>query len=165
MKIRTALRSLVVMLTALSVVAASAAYTKSFAATVAFQDTGVAYCLVNAYRMEHNLHVRKKSKKLRMLKRDSKLEAIARVRAEEMAMTGQFSHTRPNGKSGLSLIKGHKAKGENIAKGQTSCEQVSAEWFASPGHRKNMLRRNFRKVGIASCTYNGVTYWAEVFSS
>ena len=82
-----------------------------------------------------------------------------------MAKTGKFSHTRPNGKSGLTLIKGNKAKGENIAMGQKTCAQVSKAWYNSKGHRANMLRKNFKKVGIACYEYNGVTYWAQVFSS
>lgn len=135
------------------------------AAQPVFHDTTAAYNMLNAYRMEHNQYIIKKSKKLKALRRDRRLDAIAKIRAEEMALTGVFSHTRPNGKSGLRLIKGRKARGENIAMGQTSCEQVSAEWYASPDHRANMLRRKFRKVGLAACTYNGVTYWVQIFSS
>ena len=120
------------------------------------QNTKAAYKQLNKYR---------KAKHRKALKRDKKLEKIALQRAKEMAHTGKFSHTRPNGKSGLTLIKGRKAKGENIAMGQKTCSQVSTAWYNSAGHRKNMLRKNFKKVGIAGYTYNGVTYWAQVFSS
>ena len=120
------------------------------------QNTKAAYKQLNKYR---------KAKNRKALKRDKKLEKIALQRAKEMAETGKFSHTRPNGKSGLTLIKGRKAKGENIAMGQKTCDQVSTAWYNSAGHRKNMLRKNFKKVGIAGYTYNGVTYWAQVFSS
>ena len=82
-----------------------------------------------------------------------------------MAKSGKFSHTRPNGKSGLTLIKGNLHKGENIAKGQKNCKDVSVAWYKSTGHRTNMLRKQFKKVGIACYEYNGVTYWAQVFSS
>ena len=129
-----------------------------------FVNTAAAYQELNVCRSLYNQTVNE-SKHIKMLKRDSKLEKIAMTRAQEMAETGAFSHTRPNGKSGLSLIKGNKAKGENLAKGQTTCEEVTAAWYASPEHRKNMLRKNFTKVGIAGYTVNGVTYWAQVFSS
>ena len=124
-------------------------------------NTSAAYTELNKLR---------KSKKLKALKRDANLEKIAKIRAEEMAKSGKFSHTRPNGKSGLTLIKGNKAKGENIAKGQTSCAQVIKAWYNSKGHRDNMLSGNkaskkFKKVGIACYEYNGVTYWAQVFSN
>ena len=103
-------------------------------------------------------------KKNYTLKKDASLEKIAKVRAEEMAKSGKFSHTRPNGKSGLTLIPGNVAKGENIAMGQKTCKQVSQAWYASPGHKKNMLRYNFTRVGIACYEYKGVTYWAQVFA-
>lgn len=124
-------------------------------------NTSAAYTELNKLR---------KAKKLKALKRDANLEKIAKIRAEEMAKSGKFSHTRPNGKSGLTLIKGNKAKGENIAKGQTTCAQVTKAWYNSKGHRDNMLAGNkaskkFTKVGIACYEYNGVTYWAQVFSN
>lgn len=124
-----------------------------------WEDTADCYTELNKYRKARH------SKKIRSLKRDKRLEKVAMARAKEMAESGKFSHTRPNGKSALTLIKGRKAKGENIAKGQTSAAEVTADWYASPSHRKNMLRKNFKKVGIAAYTYKGVTYWAEEFSS
>ena len=119
-------------------------------------NTSQAYTYLNNYR---------KKAKLGKLKKDKKLEKIAKTRAKEMAVNNKFSHTRPNGKSGLTLIKGNKWKGENIAKGQTTCSQVSQGWYNSPGHRANMLRKQFKKVGIACYKYNGVTYWAQCFSN
>ena len=99
------------------------------------------------------------------LKKDANLENIAKIRAKEMATTGKFSHTRPNGKSGLTLIKGNIYKGENIAMGQKTTSAVSKAWYNSAGHRKNMLKKQYKKVGIAGYEYNGVIYWAQVFSS
>ena len=119
-------------------------------------NTDEAYTELNRYR---------KAKGLKALKKDAGLERIARIRAEEMAKTGKCSHTRPNGKSGLTLIKGRKHKGENIAMGQKTCAQVSKAWYGSKSHRDNMLRKPFKKVGIACYEYNGVTYWAQAYSS
>ena len=97
------------------------------------------------------------------LKRNAALEKIAKIRAKEIVR--KFSHTRPNGKSGLSMIRGNVYKGENIAMGYRSCREVSNAWYRSPGHRKNMIKKQYRKVGIAGFKYNGVIYWVEVFSS
>lgn len=125
-------------------------------------NTSEAYTYLNNYR---------KSAKVATLKKSTALENIAKTRAKEMAEKNKFSHTRPNGQSGLTLITtksvGHTvtAKGENIAEGQTSCKQVSTSWYKSTGHRANMLRKNFKYVGIACYKYNGVTYWAQVFSN
>lgn len=105
---------------------------------------------------------RKKGKKL---KKDAKLEKIAKLRAKEIAVSGKFSHTRPNGKSSLTLIKGNKHKGENIAMGRFNAKSVTEAWYNSKGHRQNMVRKQFKKVGIASCRYKGNTYWVQIFSS
>ena len=119
-----------------------------------------------AKKTKKNKQIKKINKTYKTtLKRDANLEKIAKIRAEEMAKSGKFSHTRPNGQSGLTLIKGNIYKGENIAMGQTTCDQVSTAWFKSPGHKKNMLKQQYTKVGIAGFEYNGVIYWAQVFSS
>lgn len=118
--------------------------------------TGAAYTALNKYR---------KKAKLSALKKNNNLEKIAKIRAKEMAVYGKFSHTRPNGKSALTLIKGSGYKGENIARGQKSCVAVSEAWYKSPGHRANMLHKKYRKAGIACYRYKGVNYWVQVFSS
>ena len=124
--------------------------------TSKFVSAAGCYAPLNNYR---------KSANAKALKKDANLENIAKIRAKEMALTGKFSHTRPNGKSGLTLIKGNIYKGENIAMGQKTCSQVTVAWYKSAGHRKNMLKKQYKKVGIAGYEYNGVIYWAQVFSS
>ena len=153
-----------ILLIALSTVSVSAASSNTAKAKGKSVNVTESYKLLNNYRSQYN-KTHKKSQKLPTLKRDKNLEKIALQRAKEMAETGKFSHTRPNGQRGISLIKGNKAKGENIARGQKTCKEVSKAWYASPGHRQNMLRKKFKKVGIAGYTLNGVTYWAQVYSS
>ena len=126
------------------------------AAPAKFVSAAGCYTQLNNYR---------KGARVGSLKRDANLENIAKIRAKEMAEKNKFSHTRPNGKSGLTLIKGNVYKGENIAMGQKTCAQVSSAWFKSPGHKKNMIKKQYKKVGIAAYQYNGVIYWAQVFSS
>ncbi|MGY9049442.1 MAG: CAP domain-containing protein, partial [Rhodobacterales bacterium] len=43
---------------------------------------------------------------------------------------------------------------ENIAKGQKSLEAVMAGWAGSPGHRRNMLKRDVRVFGLARAKGN-----------
>lgn len=145
-----------IMVMTVATVSASAASTTKKATSAKFVNTNAAYAKLNNYRKEA---------KVAALKRDAGLEKIARIRAEEIAKYKKFSHTRPNGKSGLTLIKGNLHKGENIAMGQKDCASVSRAWYNSPGHRANMLRKPFKKVGIACYEYNGVKYWAQMFSS
>jgi len=124
--------------------------------TARWVKTKGAYSELNRYR---------KKAKVKVIKKDLGLEKIAKIRAKEMAKYNKFSHTRPNGKSGLSLIKGNVYKGENIAVGFRTCASVTRAWYNSRGHRNNMLRKQFKKVGIACYEYNGVRYWVQMFSS
>ena len=132
----------------------------SFAATpkreVKLVNTNACYTELNKYR---------KDRKITVLKKDKNLEKIAKIRAKEMAETGKFSHTRPNGKRSLTLIKGNKAKGENIAMGFRDAKSVTRAWYESKGHRDNMLRKKFKKIGIAAYEYNGIIYWCQIYSS
>lgn len=121
-----------------------------------YVNTNQCYSKVNTYRKYNHK---------KPLKRNAKLEKIAKIRAKEIAQSGKFSHTRPNGKSGLTLIKGNIYKGENIAMGQKTCNQVSIAWYNSKGHRKNILKKQYKKVGIAGYKYQGVIYWVQVYSS
>ena len=119
-----------------------------------YVNTSACYAQLNNYR---------RARKLRTLSKNATLEKHAKTRCKELVK--KFSHTRPNGKKGLSLIKGNLYKGENIAKGQTSCAAVSKAWYNSKGHRANMLHKKYKKVGIAGFLYNGTYYWVQLFSS
>lgn len=56
------------------------------------------------------------------------------------------------------------AWGENVAVGQTSPEQVVAEWMASPGHRANILNASYTHIGVGYGVNNaGRPYWAQEF--
>lgn len=122
-------------------------------------------CYLNTKQCYSELNKYRKKAHRKSLKKDAKLEKLAKIRVKEMAEKGKFSHTRPNGKSSLTLIKGNKHKGENIAKGQISCVSVTQAWYGSKGHRENMLRKQFTKVGIAAYRYKGIIYWCQMYSS
>lgn len=99
---------------------------------------------------------------------DSNLSIAATIRSMEMAYSGKFSHTRPNGTSCFNIFneKGISAsnKGENIAMGQRSAESVSTSWRNSPGHYENMIDANFKKIGIGVFKFDGNFYWTQIFS-
>ena len=82
------------------------------------------------------------------LKFSKDLTASALIRALELPQ--KFSHTRPNGYSFDSAFvtgKGHVI-GENLAGGQKTPKQDVQAWMDSPGHRKNMLSKNFSELGV-----------------
>ena len=96
---------------------------------------------------------------------DEKLSQAAHAHAVDMSHRKYFSHTSPNGigMSGRLRRAGasYTAAGENIARGHESAASVVSGWMHSPGHRRNILRRNYRKVGIAR--FNN--YWVQDFSN
>jgi len=106
---------------------------------------------------------KRKQKNLPALTLDANLEQSAMLRAKELVT--KYSHTRPNGQNGLSLIPGNVYKGENIAKGQTTSAQVFTAWYNSTGHRDNMLNKNYKSIGIGCVRYNNTNYWVQLFSS
>jgi uncharacterized protein YkwD len=80
------------------------------------------------------------------------LEAVAEVQGRDMAKRGFFGH---KGSDGSTVGKRAKRKGyrycviaENIAKGQRSGAEVMASWIKSPGHRRNLLVKNMREIGV-----------------
>ena len=132
-------------------------------ASAAVSAAGSPGKFVNVKKCYSKLNRYRKAKNRVALKRNAALEKVAKIRAKEIVK--KFSHTRPNGRSALSMIKGNVYKGENIAMGQKTCREVTIAWYRSPGHRSNMIYKKYRKVGIAGFKYNGIIYWVQIFSS
>ena len=84
------------------------------------------------------------------------LMQAAQVRAEEMAASGVYSHTRPDGRK-YTTITDCPYIGENIcqmpliylAQQKTTLpERVVLLWSNSSGHRKNMTNARYGEIGI-----------------
>jgi uncharacterized protein YkwD len=94
----------------------------------------------------------RKKEGLSALRLNSVLGEAAQGHAEDMLSRGYFAHESPSGttvrersrKAGYDWA----AIGENIAFGQTSVDEVMETWMDSPGHRKNILSRNFSALGV-----------------
>jgi uncharacterized protein YkwD len=88
---------------------------------------------------------------LQALKPDPELTAVARAHSKDMFARGYFSHYTPEGKDPFDRMKAVNisflAAGENLALGQTLsiCHQGLMN---SPGHRANILRPNYGRLGI-----------------
>ncbi|MDR1577558.1 MAG: CAP domain-containing protein [Deltaproteobacteria bacterium] len=90
----------------------------------------------------------------------------AQTRAMELGR--KFSHTRPNGKKWNSILKEHRinssAYGENIASGQKNPAAVMKSWLKSPGHRSNILDRDYTRLGVGVAVGpDGQLKWAQIF--
>ena len=75
------------------------------------------------------------------------LAEAADIRAEEII--GTFSHIRPDGTKCYAL--GERIHGENIARGpHESGAEFVQQWMDSPGHRENILRKEFTMMGVGT---------------
>lgn len=93
---------------------------------------------------------------------------VARIKSQEMATKGYFSHTSPTYGSPFNMMERFglrfSAAAENIAKGQRTPAEVMNAWMNSPGHRANILSRNITQIGVgAAKTSNGTIVWTQMF--
>lgn len=96
---------------------------------------------------------------------DTELSKVARVKSEDMSKNNYFDHTSPTYGSPFDMMKqfgvSYKAAGENIAKGQTTPEQVVKAWMNSEGHRANILSSKFTHIGVGYVADGN--YWTQQF--
>lgn len=99
------------------------------------------------------------------LKYDWELARVAEHKSQDMHDKKYFSHTSPTYGSPFTMMKNYgihySAAGENIAKGQTSAQQVVKAWMNSEGHRANILNKNFTHIGVGYV--NDGHYWTQMF--
>ncbi len=117
----------------------------------------------NAYRQEANANSVNGIVNRTNLTLDEKLCITASVRAVEMAYSGNFSHTRPNG-GNIGNELGTRVWGENIARGQKSADSVSKSWKNSAGHYSNMIAEKYTKIGVGHFELDGTHYWVQLFT-
>ena len=101
---------------------------------------------------------------LRPLRLDTTLERAARAHSRDMIARGYFSHgdfvrrLMSFGARGPSI-------GENLGWGvgdRSTPRRIVAAWLASPGHRANLLRAGFTRIGVGRAVgsfsgYRGAT--------
>ena len=125
-------------------------------------------CLVNQTRAAHGL---------RPVRVSATLRRSAQLRANAIVRCRQFSHT-PCGQSFASVFRaagytrGRYSVGENIAWGSgslASAQHALASWLTSPPHRRVLLTRTWRELGVVAVGVNGVfapganTVWVAQF--
>lgn len=106
------------------------------------------------------------------LKLSSRLGRSAQNHAADMARNNYFSHTGRNGSSisDRAMANGYKYSflGENIAAGKTTPEGTIRQWMNSPGHRANILKREFTEIGFGYTNFSSSRYqhyWVQVFGT
>jgi len=110
---------------------------------------------------------------LPLLQLDPELVTVARERSSDMAQEGYFAHVSPTGETFSSLMQAQGVPcswcGENIAYNNYPDDQtvavVLSAWMASSGHRDNILRPTFSRVGVGvALGGSGVKYYTAVFA-
>ncbi|HEX7154525.1 MAG TPA: CAP domain-containing protein [Thermoanaerobaculia bacterium] len=90
------------------------------------------------------------------LRLNSKLSLAAEDRVDDMVAKRYFDHVSPDGINPFTWVEKrgyrYRAIGENLATGFNSADAVVGNWMRSPGHRQNILTKNFDEIGIAVTT-------------
>lgn len=113
-------------------------------------------CLLNGERSDAGL---------RALRENSKLARAAINHSEDMVEAQFFDHEAPAGSDPVSRIRssgyipsiGVWTVGENLAWGSGSLatpRSIVAAWMKSSGHRDNILRADFKEIGLGVVTGN-----------
>ncbi|TKC09659.1 CvpA family protein [Pedobacter frigoris] len=93
----------------------------------------------------------RKKRRLKPLKADPEIAVPARKHSADMFARGYFSHITPEGLDPFQRIQAEKiifvTAGENLALAQTLAIAHQG-LMNSPGHRKNILRSGFGRLGI-----------------
>jgi uncharacterized protein YkwD len=98
---------------------------------------------VNDVRAAHNL---------RPLRVDAQLLEAARAHSAELLRANIFEHGSFAERIALHGVRG-PAFGENLAWGTgrlASARSIVSAWMASPGHRANLLRPGWNRIGIGA---------------
>ena len=113
---------------------------------------GVLTSITNEERVENNVGP---------LTENDLLSRAAQLKAEDMATKGYFAHTSPEGRTPWYWLDqvGYKYvyAGENLAVNFFESEDVSRAWMNSPTHRANIVKANYKEIGIgvANGTFEG----------
>jgi uncharacterized protein YkwD len=111
---------------------------------------------------------------------NQKLAQIATNFAADMNRRQFRSHRDPEGRQPWDRARqqGYPSSfvGENLAWGAQGPREAANQWLSSPGHRANIMNRQYRQIGVGVVmgkvnswngrfsNANGVPYWVQLFS-
>ena len=117
------------------------------------------FCELNSARTTH---------KLRRLRRNRRLSQAAQRHARDMLRRRYFSHRSPGGTTVLTRTRraGYAAGGEGVLVGELlglglagtpwalTPDRLVRMWLASPSHRRVLVSRRWRELGIGSVFFS-----------
>lgn len=109
----------------------------------------------NKYRAENGLPT---------LTRNNLLDEAADIKVQDMFAKQYFDHVSPDGVAPADLVLSvgynYRYTGENLAMGNFTDEKALVDaWMASPGHRENILNKNYSEIGVATGTNLILNYY------
>jgi uncharacterized protein YkwD len=100
---------------------------------------------------------------------NTKLNASAKIKVEDMINRQYFEHAAPTGENvsdlGQRVEYNYVIMGENLAMGNfISAEDLVKAWMDSPGHRENIMSLNYQDIGVFAMKgmYQGREVWFAV---
>lgn len=112
--------------------------------------------LVNEIRNDNGLN---------QLSENPDLAQVAQMKAEDMQNNDYFDHQSPTYGSPFDMMKkfgiSYMSAGENIAKGQSTPEEVVNSWMNSEGHKENILNPSYTQIGIGYSADEDI--WVQMF--
>ncbi len=102
--------------------------------------------------------------RIAQLRHDPRLDASAKMKADDMFARQYFGHQSPTGQRGWNWMQAagyaFTEAGENLAMDFSSGNDVVAAWMTSSTHRENILNAKFTDVGVA--TVSGVFHGKKI---
>lgn len=127
--------------------------------------------LITAREVLSYTNVERSSRGLPVLAENTMLSLAAARKLQDLFAYQYFAHESPSGKDVSDLVDetGYRyiTVGENLALGDfASSKAVVDAWMNSPGHRANILSKNYSEIGIAvgKGEYKGSKTWIAVQS-
>ncbi len=106
---------------------------------------------------------------LQLLSYNEKLETAAKIKLADMFENHYFAHISIAGKGPSDLAEEAQYQyivvGENLALGNFGNDVLLVQaWMDSPGHRANILKKNYKEIGVAvgEGMYEGEKRWLAV---
>jgi uncharacterized protein YkwD len=97
------------------------------------------------------------------------LDAAALAHAEDMASHSLLGHAGSDGSTAgeRAARAGYRWRlvGENVASGQSTPEQVVADWLDSPHHCANLMDPAYAEMGVGYAAGPGDVFWAQLFGT
>ncbi len=108
---------------------------------------------IDAQKVIELTNARRQSAKVGTVKENAQLDAAAEAKVNDMFSNNYWAHISPKGTEPWYFVSrsGYKYlhAGENLARDFSNPKDVVSAWMASPTHKKNLLDRRYKDIGVA----------------